>query len=70
MTARRRRLLADLPRRGLAPRTPPWDLEAVKPLTPHDRRAADRMSAEELRQYVLVLIHDQTVAERPWRVHL
>jgi integrase/recombinase XerD len=70
MTARRRRLLADLPRRGLAPRTHPCDLDAVTHLTQHDRRAPDQMRAEELRQSGLVLSNDQKGAERPWRVHL
>jgi integrase/recombinase XerD len=70
MTALRRRLLEDLQLRGLAPRTQPCDLEAVKPLTPHDRRAPDQISADELRQYVLCLIHDQQVAESTFRMHL
>jgi hypothetical protein len=70
MTARRRRLLEDLPLRGLVPRIQPCDLEAVKHLTPHDRRAPDQMSAAERRQYCLCLITDKTVAERTWRVRL
>jgi hypothetical protein len=70
MTARRRRMLADLPRRGLAPRTHQWYRDAVKPLTQHYRRAPDQIRAEELRQSGLVLINDQKGAESPWRVHL
>jgi len=69
MTALRRRRLDDRQRRGLAPRTPPCDLEAVQPLTHHARRAAEQMSAEELRQYCRCLITDQQVAARTWRVH-
>jgi len=49
MSALRRRRLEDRQLRGLAPRTQPCDLEAVKPLTPHDRRAPEQMSEEELR---------------------
>jgi integrase/recombinase XerD len=70
MTALRRRLRADLPRRDLAPRTQPCDVEAVKHLTHHDRRAPDQISADELRQYCRCLIHDQKVAERTFRMHL
>jgi hypothetical protein len=70
MTALRRRRLADLQLRGLAPRTHPCDVEAVKHLTPHDRRAPDQISADERRPYVLCLINDQKVAESTFRIHL
>ena len=70
MTALRRRMLEDLHLRGLAPRTQPCDLEAVKHLTPHDRRAPDQMSEEELRPYCLFLINDKKVAASTWRGHL
>ena len=63
MTALRRRMLEDLPRRGLAPRTPPCDLDAVKHLAQHYRRAPDRMSEEELRHYFLYLLNEKQVAE-------
>jgi integrase/recombinase XerD len=69
MTALRRRMLEDLQLRGLAPRTQPCDVEAVKPLTPHDRRAPDQISEDELRQSFLFLINDQKVAERTCRMH-
>jgi hypothetical protein len=64
MTALRRRMLADLQLRGLAPRTQPCDVEAVKQLTPHYRRAPDQISEDELRQYFLVLSNGKKVAER------
>jgi hypothetical protein len=70
LTARSRRLLEDLQLRGLAPRTQPCDVEAVKHLTQHDRRAPDQIRAEERRQYFLCLINEKKVAERTWRVHL
>jgi hypothetical protein len=69
MTARRRRLLADVPHRGLAPRTPPCDVEAVTHLTPDHRRAPDQRREAERRPSCLVLLNDQHVAERPVRMH-
>ena len=70
MTALRRRMLEDLPLRGLAPRTPQCDLDAVQHLTQPYRRAPDQMSEEELRQYFLFLLNDKQVAESTVRVHL
>ena len=63
MTALRRRMLEDLQLRGLAPRTPPCDVEAVKHLTQHYRRAPDQISEEEIRQSFLSLINEKQVAE-------
>jgi integrase/recombinase XerD len=68
MTALRRRRLEDLHLRGLAPRTPPCSLEAVKHLAPPDRRAPDPMSEEELRQYFLSLLKEKPGAESTWRI--
>jgi integrase/recombinase XerD len=70
MTTLRRRMLADLQLRGLAPRTQPCYVEAVKPLTQHYRRAPDQISEDELRQYFLFLINDTKVAESTFRIHL
>jgi integrase/recombinase XerD len=70
MTTLRRRMLADLQLRGLAPRTQPCDVDAVKPLTPHDRRAPDQISEDELRQSFLFLINAKKVAESTFRIHL
>jgi site-specific recombinase XerD len=70
MTALRHRLLDDLQRRGLAPRTQPCDIEAVKHLSPHDRRAPDQLNEEEIRQYFLDLLHEKKVAESTFRIHL
>jgi integrase/recombinase XerD len=70
MTTLRRRMLADLQLRGLAPRTQPCDVEAVKHLTQHYRRAPDQISEDELRQYFLFLINDKKVAESTFRIHL
>jgi hypothetical protein len=64
MTTRRRRMLEDLPLRGLAPRTQPCYLDAVTHLAQHDRLAPDHISAAELRQYCLSWLHEQQVAER------
>jgi Phage integrase, N-terminal SAM-like domain len=65
MNALRRRLLEDLQRRGLAPKTQQGSLDAVTPLAPHDRRAPDQLSAAELRPYFLYLITETPVAESP-----
>ena len=70
MTALRRRMLDDRQLRGLAPRTPPCDVEAGQPLTPYDRRAPDQIREDALRQSCLCLIHDKKVAERTFRMHL
>jgi integrase/recombinase XerD len=70
MTALRRRMLADLQLRGLAPRTQQCYVEAVKHLTQHYRRAPDQISEDELRQYFLFLINDKKVAESTFRIHL
>jgi integrase/recombinase XerD len=70
MTALRRRMLEDLQLRGLAPRTQQCYLEAVKHLAQHYRRAPDRISEEELRQYFLFLLHEKKVAESTFRIHL
>lgn len=70
MTALRRRMLADLQLRGLAPRTQQCYVEAVKHLTQHYRRAPDQISEDELRQYFLFLINDKKIAESTFRIHL
>jgi integrase/recombinase XerD len=70
MTALRRRRLEDLQLRGLAPRTQPCDVEAVKHLTPHERRAPDQLSEDEHRQYFLFLLNAKKVAASPCRIHL
>jgi integrase/recombinase XerD len=70
MTALRRRMLADLQLRGLAPRTQPCDVEAVKHLTQHDWRAPDQISEDELRQDFLCLSNDKKVAESTFGIHL
>ena len=70
MHALRRRMLEDLPRRGLAPKPQPCDLDAVKHLAYHYRRAPDQISAEELRPYCLYLITEKQGAERTRRLHL
>jgi len=70
MNALRRRLREDLPRRGLAPKPQPCDLDAVKPLASHYRRAPDQSSEAELRPYFLSWITEQQVAESTRRIHL
>ena len=70
MTVLRRRMLEDLQLRGLAPKTQQCYLAAVRQLAQHDRRAPDRISEEELRQYFLFLLHDKKVAESTFRIHL
>jgi len=55
MTALRRRMLEDLQRRGLAPKTQPCDVAAVHQLAQHYRRAPDQISEAELRPAVLIL---------------
>jgi hypothetical protein len=63
-------MLEDLQLRGLAPKTQPCDLDAVKPLAHHDRRAPGQISAAELRQYFLYLSNATQVAESTLRLHL
>jgi Phage integrase, N-terminal SAM-like domain len=70
MTSLRHRLLEDLQLRGLAPRPPQCDIEAVQHLSPHYRRAPDQITEEEIRQYFLSLLNEQKVAESTCRIHL
>jgi len=60
----------DLPRRGLAPRTQPCDVQAVHQRAQHDRRAPDQLSAAALRQDFLCRLHAKQVAESTCRLHL
>jgi hypothetical protein len=70
MTTLRRRRLADLPLRGLAPKTQPCDVAAVHQRARHDGRAPDQRNEAELRQYVLFWLHETNVAESTFRMHL
>jgi Phage integrase, N-terminal SAM-like domain/Putative transposase len=70
MPTLRRRRLEDRPLRGLAPKTPPCDVAAVRHLAPHHRRPPDQRSEAALRQYVLSRLNDKKVAERTGRIHL
>jgi integrase/recombinase XerD len=70
MTALRHRLREDLQLRGLAPRTQPCYIEAVKHLSQHYRRAPDQITEEEIRQYFLYRLNEKKVAERTFRIHL
>ena len=70
MTTLRRRMLEDLPRRGLAPKTQQCYVAAVHQLARHDGRAPDQLSEAELRQYFLCLLHEKKVAESTFRIHL
>jgi integrase/recombinase XerD len=63
MTALKRRMLEDLQLRGLAPKTQPCYVEAVKHLTQYDRRAPAQISEGEIWQYFLYLIKEKQVAE-------
>jgi Putative transposase len=69
MTARRPRRRDDLPRRGLAPRTPPCASEAVTPLAPPDRRAPAPRNAAASRQDVRARLKEPQGAARPVRLH-
>jgi integrase/recombinase XerD len=70
MTALRHRMLEDLQLRGLAPKTQPCYLDAVKHLAQHYRRAPDQISEGEIRQDFLYLINEKQVAESTLRIHL
>jgi integrase len=70
MTPLRRRRLEELPLRGLAPTTPPCDLDAVRQLAHPYHRPPDQLSAEERRQDVLSWRQEQQVAESTVRMHL
>jgi integrase/recombinase XerD len=70
MTTLRRRMLEDLPLRGLAPKTQQCYLGAVRQLAHHYRRPPDQLSDEELRQYFLFLLNEKKVAESTFRLHL
>lgn len=64
MTARRRRMRDDLPRQGVAPKTQPCSLEAVKHLAHYFQRAPDQLSEAEIRPSFLSLLHETQGAER------
>jgi hypothetical protein len=70
LTTLRRRLLEDLQLRGLAPKTQPWYVAAVRPLAHHDRRPPDQLSEAERRQYFLSRLNDQQGAASTFRIHL
>jgi len=70
MTELRRRMPEDLQLRGLAPKTQPCDVDAVKQLAQHSRRSPDQRSEAELRQSCLFLLHGKKVAESTCRMHL
>lgn len=70
MTALRRRMVEDLQLRGLALKTQPCYVDAVKQLAQHDRRSPDQISDEELRQYFLFLLNEKQVADSTFRLHL
>jgi site-specific recombinase XerD len=70
LTPLRRRMLEDLQLRGLAPKTQPWYLDAVRHLAHHYHRPPDQLSDEELRQYFLSLRQEKKVAESTFRIHL
>jgi integrase/recombinase XerD len=70
MTTLRRRMLEDLQRRGLAPKTQQCYVAAVHQLAQHYRRSPDQLSEEELRQYFLFLLHEKKVAASTFRIHL
>jgi integrase/recombinase XerD len=70
MNALRRRMLEDLPLRGLAPKTQQGSLDAGNHLAYPYRRAPDQSRAEELRQYFLCLLTEKQVAESTRRIHL
>ena len=70
MTSLRRRLLEDLPLRGLAPTTQPCSLDAVRQLAHHYRRPPDQRSDEEVGQYFLFWRHAKQGAESTFRLHL
>jgi hypothetical protein len=65
MTALRRRLRADRPRRGLAPKTQPCPLAAVNHLAHDDQRVPDQLRAAEIRPYCLSWLNEQQVAASP-----
>jgi integrase/recombinase XerD len=63
-------MIEDLQLRGLTPRTQQCDVDAVKQLAQHYRRAPDQLSEEEIRQYFLFLLNGKKVAESTFRIHL
>jgi integrase/recombinase XerD len=70
MTSLRRRMLADLQLRGLAPTTQQGYLDVVRQLAHYYRRPPDQLSDAELRQYFLFLLNEKQVAESTFRMHL
>ena len=70
MTELRRRMVEDLQLRGLAPKTQPCYVDAVKQLAHHYRRSPNHISEEEIRQYFLFLINGKKVADSTFRIHL
>jgi integrase/recombinase XerD len=70
LNALRRRLLEDLPLRGLAPKPQQCDLAAVKHLARHYRRPPAQISEEQLQPSFLHLINAKPVAASPRRIPL
>lgn len=70
MTTRRRRMREDLQLRGLAPKTQPWSVEAVRHRAQDSQRAPDQLSEAELRRSFRFRRNEKTVAESPFRMHL
>jgi hypothetical protein len=70
MTPRRRRMRAARPLRGLAPRTQPCSVAAVRQLARDSRGPPDQLSDEDRRQSVLDWRHQQQGAESTCRLHL
>lgn len=62
MTELRQRMLEDMQLRGFAARTQEAYLSAVCQLVRHYRKAPDRISEEELRQYFLYLVNVKKLA--------
>jgi hypothetical protein len=69
MTASRRRLLEDRPRRGLAPKTQLCEVAAVPPLARPDGRPPDPLGDAARRQSVLGWLHETNVAASTLRLH-
>jgi hypothetical protein len=69
MPTRRRRLLAALPRRGLAPQPPQGSVAAVRHLAHDARRPPDQRRAEELRPSCRDWRPATTGAARTFRLH-
>ena len=66
----KQRMIEDMKLRGLAPRTQDRYLHAIKALTEHYDRPANKLSEEQVRKYLLYLIESKGYAQSTFNIDL